>query len=218
MLKRLNKYLTIISLLIAVLTSGYGFFMKVRADVLRDERNNAYDELEVKTTEVIKYQNKLGQEVTKTIEYTKKLSQLEQSKDSVELRLYETISASMLKEKQLEKAFAITYEASNKMKYDSIVRIENYVLKSSPVKIEPIKYNKIRYFDDGYLQATCYPDSLEYTYRENIDVITAKRLIERKFFLWKWIGWKKMVDRDLVEIVSDNPNSSINGRMIRIEN
>lgn len=219
----IKSYLTIISLVIAVLSSGYGIFMKIRADILKEERNNAYDELEVKTTEVTKYKNELGQEVTRTIEYSKKLSELKDSKDSIEQRLYQTISASNLKEKQLQKALAIELTSTNSKGYDSValMEINDIVVESASFKmeeLEPIRYGEIRYFDDGFLKAVSYPDSLSYTYSENINIITAKRMIDRKFFLWKWIGWQKMIDRDLVEIVSDNPNSSINGRMIKIKN
>ena len=223
MLSNIKTYLTIISILIAVLTSGYSFFMKVHSDMLKDERNNAYDELEVKTQETIKYKNKINQEVTRVIEYKKTLEQLRNSNDSIEKRLYETISASNLKDKQLKKAIQIEIEASNKSTYDSVVMMEktstvNAAYKMQPVDIAPIKYNEIRYFDDGFLNAVSYPDSLVYTYKEDISVVTAKRLIERKFFLWRWFGWKKMVDRDLLEIVSSNPKSTLNGRMVKIDN
>lgn len=219
-LGKLKTYLTIAATIIALLSGAYGLFMKVRADHLENERDNALAELTVKTTEVIQYENDLGQMVTKTYEYEKYIGDLEFSNDSIERKLFQTIKASELKERQLKSAMQVQIEASNSGSYDSVVSV---ALESKQIdfteemtKMESIKYSEIRYFNDGFLNAISYPDTLTYTYNEEITILSAARLVKRDFFLWRWVGWKKKIDMDLIEIVSNNPNSKLNGRIIKI--
>jgi len=178
---------------------------KYRNDLLRDE-------ITVKTTETIKYQNKLGQEVTKVIEYVQTIDQLECSKDSLEQVVYKTIKASKLKERQLNDAYVIELKSTNSKVFDSVRYVYdtmNYVKSKEAVEV--------KFFNDGFLEANIYDNRIDYNYNEQIVLLDAKRALDRKFFLWRWIGWKKIVDRDVVEIVSNNPNSKLNGRKIKIQ-
>lgn len=165
------------------------------------------DEISVKTTETIKYKNKLGQEVTKQIEYVTTIQQLECSQDSLEQVVYKTIKASDLKLRQLKKAYVLSMNANNSGKYDSVRYVHDTIIDT---------VYKVKYFNDGFLNAVIYPDSLTYSYNEQIVLLEAKQRVKRKFFLWKWIGWERIIDRNMMEISSNNPHSKLNGRMIKI--
>lgn len=223
-LSRIKTYLIIISTVIAILAGGYGFFMKIRNDVLEMERDNARDELTVKTTETIRYKNELGQEVIKVLEYEVVINDLECSQDSLEREIYRTIQASKLKERQLTEAISVNIESKNKGVYDSVRYIFDTTImaldgaREQLAELESKSTKEVRYFNDGFLALISYPDSLNYTYTENITLLKAHRLVDRKFFFWKWIGWKKMIDRDFIEIKSNNPNSQLDGRIIKLNN
>ncbi len=77
-------------------------------------------------------------------------------------------------------------------------------------------------FDDGFNRAEIfYPDSIKLSNNEVITALTAARRVERKFqpFTWlnkKWVR-RKTVDRNKVELQSNNPNSNLDGLTIEIE-
>ena len=211
LLGKVKNYLTLASLFIAVLAGGYGFISKVRADRAEAEANNYRAELLVKTTEVVTYQNKLGQTVTKTYEYERDIADLEHSKDSLEQSLYRTIKASKVKANKVTEATIVSIESKGGGTFDS-VRTEPVVMSTGSVDSVVVKH-----FNDGYLDATIYEDSLSYTYNDSITLLKSPMMVDRKFFLWRLIGWQKKTDRDMVEIVSANPNSELNGRVIQLQ-
>lgn len=212
-LGKIKNVLTVVSIIIAILASGYGLFSKVRADRMQAQRDNAIDELHVKTTEVVTYQNELGQTVTKTLEYARYLDDLRFSNDSLERKIYTTIEASQLKQRQLKEAYAVNMKTTGGGFFAQIMQVPVIVPGDTTSVIDSMQ---VKYFSDGYLNAIVYADSLTYTYDDTIILIKAARMEDRKFFLWKWIGWKKKIDRDMVEIVANNHNSKINGRMIKL--
>ena len=208
---KVKSVLLIISTLIAVLSGGYGFFMKVKNDRLANERNNLEDRLTVMTTENITYENELGQTVTKTLVYERYIEDLEHSNDSLERSIYKTIAASNLKAKNIKEATVVTISSNGGGVFDSVTT-EPVVMSSGSIDSVMVKH-----FNDGYLDATIYEDSLSYTYNDSITLLKAPRMVDRKFFLWRLVGWKKKTDRDMVEVVSANPNSELNGRVIQLQ-
>ena len=128
----------------------------------------------------------------------------------MERKIYKTVEASKLKQRQLKEAYAVSLKATGGGQFNS--------QKLEPVQMSSVAPDSalVKHFYDGYLDATVYEDSLSYTYDDSIVLIKAERMEDRKFFLWKWVGWKKKINRDMVEIVAANPNSKINGRMIKL--
>lgn len=220
MMNKLKSWLTLIGIIIGLLGSGYGLYSKVRADRLKGERDNARDELTVKTTQVTRYKNELGQEVTKTIEYEKYVEDLQYSNDSLERKLYSTISASKVREKDLEEAYIVSIKTESTRGYDSIVNPSASIAIEDSViaKVNSKPCDEIRYSNDGYNEIISYPDSVYHKNLEIISLTKSKRRVPRKMQLFKWAGWewKKTIDRNMVEMHSNNPYSSLDGRMIKL--
>lgn len=211
MISKFKTYLTLFSLVLALSAGGYGFYSKVRADRLQNERDNAVDELTVKTEEVITYQNKLDKTVTKTIEYKKSLDLLKISKDSIEKQLYKTAKASNLKSKQITSLTKIIAHGNNTGKFDSVIVNIDSIFNTGI----PIQETITKYYNDGFLDVVCTDTSFSYSVNLELDIIDASQLVERTFFLWKWIGWKKLSGKGLVEVTSNIPNSKMLIRKIK---
>ena len=218
---KLKNWLTIISLLLVITTGVRSVIVEGKLQLKND---NLSDEILVKTTQVVKYKNKLGQEVTKTIEYKKTVTQLVNSNDSLEHQLGVTIQASNMKEKQLKSALVANYNAQGSGGYSVLIpkTIDmgeggSDVTKNSLNPNENL-YNHLfpLYYTDGYLKAMIYQDSLSYTYHDDFTVLSGYRMIDRNFILWKTIGWKKMIDRDMVEVTTTNPKASTYIQKVRL--
>lgn len=169
-----------------------------------NQRDNALAEMQTKTGQLETYQNERGQTVTKILQYEKYIGDLEFSKDSLEAEIYKTVKVSKTKKKLIREATVIYIksESSGPLKVDTTILISE-------------EFGRV--FNDGFLNALIFSDSLFYEYDEKIVLIKAQRVVERKFIIWRWIGWKKKINRDLVEITSNNPNSKLNGRFIKLE-
>lgn len=209
MISRIKSWITIISIVIAILASLFGMYSMNLANKREAERDNARDELAVKTTEVTTYINANGQLVTKTIEYEKTFEELKNSTDSIEKLLYAAYKASDLKKKQIDKLMRIESQSSGGGLYS---RIDTIYVSDSIEYIPTIKY-----FNDGYLDLVVYEDSIKYNYEDNLTVISAKRRVDRKFFLWKLVGWKKVIDKEMVEIISENPKTINKVRVVKVQ-
>lgn len=184
---------------------------------LQLKNDNLEDEILVKTTQVIRYKNDLGQEVTKTIEYRKTVKQLINSKDSMEYKLGVTIKASKMKEKQLKTALIASYRTEGGGNYTEEEKDDsNMIYPSNSAPQNQISTYFPKHFNDGYLRADIYKDSLSYIYSDDITVLSGSRMVDRKFILWKTIGWQKMIDRDMVEVTSSNPNAYSLIRKVRL--
>jgi hypothetical protein len=209
MISRIKNWITLISIVIAILASIFGMYSMHLANKREIERDNSRDELAVKTTEVTTYINANGQLVTKTIEYEKTVEELKNSTDSIEKLLYAAYKASDLKKKQIDRLLSIQSHSSGGGVYTRIDTIR----VSDSIEYIPI----IKHFNDGFLDLVVYEDSINYNYTENFIILSATRLEERDFFLWKWIGWKKKIDKNLIQVSSSNPNSTFKTRTIKIE-
>lgn len=213
-LGKVKTILVIVSALTSITLGGYGFIMKKQNDKLNVENRNLQDYNTILTTENVTYKNAAGQTVTKTIQYQRDVSDLRHSKDSMEIQIYRVIEASRLKEKQLRDAYAINITAvgGGALGEEFMVEVDNpdsSLLIPDSIPVRP--------FDDGFLSVLIYPDSLTYTYEENLTLLKAERWDDRKFFLWRWINWKKKTNRDLVEVVSSNPNATQKVRFIKLD-
>ena len=204
---KLKTYIIYILLILIIISSGSLLFYKHKAKQYKHERDNVKDELVVKTKENKTYKNKLGQIVTKTINYEKTIKELSLSNDSIELKMAKVIQASDLKVKQIKKATSIIINS-----HTSILRDTLYVPISDTI------YNVIfpLHYKNKWEDALAYKDSLVSTTYRNIIVLDARRRVPRKFWLWRKLGFKKIINKGMVEVVSDNPTDSIKLRTINI--
>lgn len=205
----LNRLLTIVS----IASIGFGMFKGCQEEKERIARLNAEDELLAKISEVTTYKDELGRTVTKTIEYSKTIKQLEQSNDSIEIRLANSLKALDIKESQINSMMTIDVESSSKGLLEQVSQLEwsGDSINSKQDSIPVLKW------DDGFTEVVIKGDSIRKTCKHELDVFDAKRKVDRNFFLWRWIGWKKVVDRDMVQIVSTNPDDKIKARTVRIK-
>lgn len=169
--------------------------------------HDAFAEMQVKTGQAEQYRNDLDQKVLVINGYEKHFKELQFSKDSLEVALYKAIEASRLKPKEVREAIVVYVDAEG----SGAIQLDTVFIDSS--RIDTI----YKTFEDGFLTASFSDDSLFYSYDEEIILLKAKREVERNFFLWRWIGWKKKINRDLIEISSNNPNSKLDGRLIKLE-
>ena len=212
MLSLLTKILSKNGLIVAALITallGFGVAMAKNKQMKKaiEERESLRAEMLTKTGQVETYKNKIGQTVTKLLEYEKHISELEFSNDSLEIKVYKTANASKVKKKDIREAFVVYMQAAN----------------SGPVRIDTVFIDSLRIdtiyktFNDGFLNASFNDSILKYTYDEKLVLLKSIRKVKRNFFLWRWVGWKKKINKNLVEISSDNPNSKLNGRVIKLE-
>jgi len=209
-MNRLKTYITIASLIVALLSGLYGFYSSVRADIQKRRADNLQDELTVKTTEVMTYQNAAGQTVTRTIEYEKTIKQLKNSKDTIEQELYKAYKASNLKDKQIKALTKIIVDGQGGGSYADIdtLWITDTIYKGT-----------IKKYRDNFIEIYCYEDSLDYKTHLELDVLEAGRLVPRKFQPFRWLNHKwelqKLTDKGLVEITTNIPNSKVFVRKIK---
>lgn len=210
MFSKIKSWLTIASLIVAVLAGSFGLIERAQKIKERKRADNNADIITVQTTEVTKYKNKLGQEVTKTIQYERVIQDLGTSYDSLERDLAKTIEASKLREKDIKEAYVVALNTTTSGRYDSIVRDTLQTVSSIPC-------NDIRYFDNGFYDIVSYPDSMTIVNNEIITVLKAARRVPRKIQPLRWAGWewKKKIDKNVIELQSNNPNSNLNGRFIK---
>lgn len=211
MLSKIKSYLTLIAIIIAILSGVWGIYSSRQATKYKIARDNAQDELTVKTSEVIKYENELGQTVTKTIEYERYISDLEFSNDSLERDLYRTIKASKIREKNLVEAYTVSVSNKSMVEYDSVSYLTNASSEGSIQPVDTIPCNEVRYYNDGFTKVISYPDSMLIEDHEKLTILKGSREVDRKFVVWRWIGWKKTIDRNMVEVISSDPKSNIDG-------
>jgi len=214
-MNKIKSFVTMASLVLALLAGFFGLFSKIHADKMQNERDAALDELKVKTTESYTYRNELGQTVTQTIEYQKKISDLRNSNDKLEKKIYNQIKASQLKKKQLKSVVLVASESSGGGVFDSVQTILQQDKETAALD-SVYHYNTIKFFNDGFLDLKVYEDSLLYSYRDSITIATAAQRVARKFFLWRWLGLKKLIDKDIVEVTFDNPVTINKIRYIKI--
>jgi hypothetical protein len=205
---QLKQFLRILVLIAILVLTAIILHLKNTNKVLKEDLFNTQTELEVKTGENIITSNKLNQDVTTTYVYEKTIDGLKHSTDSIERSMYKQIKASNLKIKQLNDIISIYSTASGGGVFDSTVIIIHDTITIGKT---------IKYFDDGYLSLEVYEDSISYKYNSNYTIIGASHMTERNFFLWRWIGWLKEIDKDLVEIVSSNPNEKFLIRKVKIK-
>ena len=147
------------------------------------------------------YKNELGQNVTVVNEYVAQISDLEHSMDSLEQEVFKAVHSSKLKPKEIKEVIVIKTETVN------IGRLDTFYIDSIPTLI----------FDDGYLHAEITKDSFRYQYTESITILRAARKVPRTFFLWKWLGFKKKIDRDLIEIVTANSHTKVKSKFVKLD-
>lgn len=211
MLNKLKTYLTLASLLFALLSGIYGIYKDALADREKLRADNLQDELVVKTTENISYEDELGRTHTITIEYEKTIEQMKNSIDSVEIALYNSYKSSKLKDKQINSMTAIIatgYQTSN---YTSIDTVYN----------DTVYLGTIKKYEDDFINIVCTEDSITYIPTVKIDVFKSFRLIPRKIQPFKWLNSKweltKLSDKEQVEIITNIPNSKVLVRQLKIK-
>ena len=191
-------FLTIIMILLIIFVAS---LVKKTVSLSR-EKANLEIELDVKSQEQTRVVNSNGELLFSVNEYQKDIESLKKSKDSIEQKLYQEIEKLELKEKQVNKLIYIYKQASNTIVgdvirdtiyLDSIIRISNHIS-----------------FDDGFLKAQLSNDTvLKYQYSEELFLFDLKRKVQRKFVVWRWLGWKKIIDKNKYEVRSSNPNAEI---------
>lgn len=207
-LGKVKTVLIILSTVIAIFSSGYGFYMKVKYEKENREKENLETRNTVLTTENITYLNELGQTVSTTRQYEVTIEQLSQSNDSLEQAIYKKIKASDNKPKNVKEATVVemSVKSSGMVTHDTIFIHDTLATDTVPI----IKY------DDGYLDFTITNDTVDYTYDDTFYAFKVNELAPRKFFLWKILGLKKKTGRNKVEIVMENPNAKTKVRTIEI--
>ncbi len=223
MIGKIKTYAIILLTIVSIITGVFALVEKAAKLKAINRADNAEIELSVKTTEVITYQNKLGQTVTKTLQYERVISDLEFSNDSLERNLYRTVRASALKTKQIKEAYVVSLKAIGGGTYDSVVvqTVSEVQSDANPYgELYVVPVPTIKYFNDNYADIVIYEDSIKYTYDDDIVLIKAKRKVPRRMQPFKWAGWEwtKTIDKDMVEITSNNPRAKYNGRMIKLIN
>lgn len=199
----------IVLIVLMLLSLGFAWTMYKKALEAINQRDSARAEMQTKTGQIETYENERGQSVTRLLQYEKYIGDLEFSIDSMEVELHKTIKSSRTKEKRIREATVVYVKAKN----------------SGPILADSSRADSVgvineeigRVFNDGFLNALIFSDSLFYQYDEQIVLIKAQREVDRKFFLWRWLKWKKKINRDLIEISSSNPSSKLNGRFIKLE-
>lgn len=199
MLISIKNLIRVVGIIIMILLISTISILKFQLNKAETQMGNLQDELEVKTDSNKTYINKIGQLTTTTIEYTKSIEGLKYSKNDIEKKLYSKIKASDLKIKQLTGAISVINNTIGGGKYNYVDTV--YVSDTT----EYIWGSK--YFNDGYLNLLVYEDSITYIYQDSLYILSAKRQIDRKFILWKWIGWKKTIDKEMIEVISANPKT-----------
>ena len=192
--------LIVIAILIVILRSTIHSLDKVKQ--LND---NLQVELKVKTSVVETYKNKEKQTVFTIVAYTKALNDLNNTNDSIEKLLYKTHKASKLKDKQIKHLLFISGTTTNDGVFDTVYRIKRDTI-----------YQTIKYYDDGYLSLTVNDDSVHYKYTDSLIVSSGATLVKRKFFLWRWLGFKKCTNMDMIEVVPSNPKTKLKLRYIKL--
>lgn len=212
MFNKLKSILTIVATIFGIISTIVAMYYNYKSDKLKEDNDNLKDELLVKTTEVITYQNKDGQNVTKTIEYTKTIEQLKNSIDSIEQRLYKEYKASSIKSKQIDRLTAIIATGSNSNIYTRIdtIRESDTIFKGT-----------IKYYEDDFISITCKEDSISYIPTVKIDIFDNKRMIPRKIQPFKWINKKwvlnKVIDKGQLEVITNIPNSEVLIKSINVK-
>jgi len=168
---------------------------------LRELNEQLKDTANVLRHENETYKNELGQNVTVVNEYVAQISDLEHSMDSLEQEVFKAVHSSKLKPKEIKEVIVIKTETVN------IGRLDTFYIDSIPTLI----------FDDGYLHAEITKDSFRYQYTESITILRAARKVPRTFFLWKWLGFKKKIDRDLIEIVTANSHTKVKSKFVKLD-
>ena len=207
LLKR--NWLKIVIVLLIISSLGYGYTMRKKAIKAEAERESLRAEMLTKTGQVETYKNEIGQTVTKLLEYEKHISELEFSNDSLEVEVYKTASAAQVKKKDIREAMVVYMKSANSGKVEK----DTIFVYNDSLSVDTI----YKTFNDGFLNASFNDSVLKYTYDEKIVLLKSIRKVKRNFFLWRWVGWKKKINKNLVEISSDNPNSKLNGRVIKLE-
>jgi hypothetical protein len=210
MISKIKNYILLFLLIITLISGGFGFYFYKHSKNMERQRDNANDRMDVLLNDVTTYKNKNGELVMKTLEYERYVGDLENSNDSLERTIYKTIQASNIREKNLKEAYAILLSSHN----GGLVHRDTTVIHDT-INNTVITNSTLTY-DDNFLKLTIINDSLDYTYNELITLLKASRRVDRKFIIWRWINWKKTIDRNMVEIKSNNPNSSFDGRIIKI--
>ncbi len=169
---------------------------------LEKDKANLIIEIDVKSEAQTKLLNIEGELVIVVNEYEKDMEALKTSKDSIEQKLYHEIEKLELKEKEVNSLKYIYNQASNVI---AGIIIQDTIYKDSIVRIKTsIDFN------DGFLHAVLSNDTmLKYQYSEELYMLNVKRKVNRKFFVWRWIGWKKILDKNKFEVRSSNPNAEI---------
>jgi hypothetical protein len=172
---------------------------------LRSQVETIEYEADVLRGVTVEYKNANGQMATQILEYQKNISDLGKSYsdmvdqvDSVEMKIKKVIEASKLRERQIEEALYIAMNSKG----------------SGVVYTDP--ETSIKIIDDGFLNCTINDTNYTYSYQEEIFILDASVMRDRKFFLWRWIGWKKLTDKGMVEIVTTNPNNKIKSRKVKL--
>lgn len=212
MFKIIKKYIVTGSIIIFILTLLWASLLYNQLQTAKSERDRITNELEVKTSDVVRYKNKTDQVVTQVNEYVKTLDELKNSTDSIENALWKRLQASNLENRQLKAAISVVIKSKVVIEKDT-----TYVIETVQILADfPIAYN------NKFTKALCYPDSLKLTTYRSIDLFDASRKVPRKLQPFKWMNknWElnKLVDEGMVEIVSSNPNDVIDVTKVKILN
>ena len=210
MINKIKIYISIGLVAIFLMILGYGIHLYKQNKKLEKEILNIENELEVKTNMSNVYINSLGQYSTQIKSYNKSLKELKHSKDSIEKVIYKQLKASNVKLKKAKEALFIATTTTGTANIDTVYKVE--------VKTDTfIEYMTIAHYSDEWLEAIVYPDSLWYSIDDSLVAAKYPIMIDRNFFLWKWINWKKESDNLFIEITSLNPSSKVKGYLIKIE-
>lgn len=208
MFSKIKTYIIYILAILLLLIGSYALIQKHKAAKLKAQKENLQTELQVKTKGISTYKNKLNQVVTETLEYKKSIDELRISKDSIEKSLYNVYKASNLKDRQIKSLTKIIANGGN-----------SGVLQVDTIRSDTVYLNVVKTFSDSLISIICKNDSVSYDINLKVDILTAARLIPRKFQPFKWINknWtlKKKINKNKVQVLTNVPNSKVIIRQIK---
>ncbi len=196
---RTKLILILIIIALLTITTAYIAFQKIQK--LEKDNANLKIEMTVKTDSIHVFVNSENEEITTVEEYEKNFKELKNSKDSIERKLHKETAKLNLKEKEINSLKYAYIVASNTIQGES---------KTDTIYKDTLIFIKhFLSFDDGYLSAILADSTLEYQYTEELFMLDLKRTVDRQFPPWRWIGWKKIIDKNKFDVRSSNPKAKI---------
>ena len=185
---------------------GTSYYYHNQSEISKTEIRSLGRELSTKTNDVKRYKDKDSINVVAIQKYTSTIDKLKVSNDSIEKKLYKKSKASDLEVKQLQEALYAQVHTESSGDTSTMVIYKTDTINS----IDSLKIN------DGFLELIATTTDYHYTYDIEIYGIKAVELVDRNFFLWRWLKWKKLSYDEFIELSTNNPDSKINGMLIKL--